>query len=63
MKNKKIIILIIIILIAPLLIFASIYTGIFSRSIRNAIIMIGFAIYVFAMIYSIWFIRSRKKNK
>ena len=62
MKNKKIIILIIIILIAPLLIFASIYTGIFSSSTRNAIIMIGFSIYVFAMIYSIWFIRSRKNK-
>ena len=62
MKNKKttkLIILIIIILIAPLLILAIIYNGKFSGSTRNAMGMIIFAIYAFAMIYSIWFLRSR----
>jgi ABC-type cobalt transport system substrate-binding protein len=62
MKNKKIIILIIIIMIAPLLIVASALTGRFSSATRNAMSVIGVAIYTFAIIYSIWFIRS-KKNK
>ena len=63
MKKKKIIILImliIIIMIAPLLILANIYNEKFSGSTRNAMGMIIFAIYAFAMIYSIWFLRSRK---
>lgn len=65
MKKNKIIILImliIIITIAPLLILASIYTGKFSGSTRNVLGMITFAIYAFAMIYSIWFLRSRKNK-
>jgi len=64
MKKKIIllIILIIIITIAPLLILVSIYTGKFSGSTGNAVGMLTFAIYAFAMIYSIWFLRSRKNK-
>ena len=63
MKNKKIIILIIIIMIAPILIFFSIWNKNLSWETRNAMGMIGFAIYIFTMIYSIWFIRSIKNKK
>jgi len=62
MKNKKIIILIIIIMFAPLLILASALTGKFSGSTGKLMGVIEIAIYIFAMIYSVWFIRS-KKNK
>lgn len=62
MKNKKIFILIIIILVLPILIVASAFTGKFSGPTRNVISTIGIVIYVVAMIYSLWFIRS-KKNK
>jgi len=60
MKNKKIIILIIIITIAPILVLLSIFNGHFSGETRNAMGMIGFAMYIAAMIYSLWFIRSKK---
>ena len=62
MKNKKIIILIIIIAIAPILVLLSIFNEHFNSATRNLVGMIGFAIYIAAMIYSIWLVRS-KKNK
>ena len=62
MKNKKIIIIITIIVIAPILVLLSIFNGNFSGEARNAMGMIGFAIYIVTMVYSIWFIRN-KKNK
>jgi len=62
MKNKKIIMLIIIIAIAPILVLLSIFNENFNSATRNIVGMIGFAIYIAAMIYSIWLVRS-KKNK
>ena len=62
MKNKKIIILIIIITIAPILVLLSIFNESFNSQTRNTMGMIGFGIYVAAMVYSIGLVRS-KKNK
>jgi hypothetical protein len=61
-KNKKIIILIVIIIIAPILIWLSIFNGNISGETRNTMGIIGFALYIVAIIYSLLIIRS-KKNK